>query len=371
VADATVPVALYDPYGLETGAAFLLPDGRGFFLGATGHTAYYTPSGNNSAGAWAAGPDIPNQQGTPDAAGAMMINGKILCAVSPIPTSGNHFPTPTSYYEFNYRTNAFKRVGAPGGGLTSNVPCYYTNMLDLPDGTVLFCLQNSNQYYIYTPDRSALVAGKPTIKKITRKSATYTLTGTKFNGISEGASYGDDWQMNTNYPIVRLASGGNVYYARTFNWNRTGVKTGNLRDTTKFKLPSGLPLGSYALSVIANGISSDTITFTNSATFENEIASTALNPGDDDIVVAQKSELSVYPNPALLQTMIHVSLPTSSHVSLKVFDLNGKEIRTLMNGDMLEGEQVIQFNTTNLPAGMYIIRMVTETEVKNVKLLVR
>jgi hypothetical protein len=123
--------------------------------------------------------------------------------------------------------------------------------------------------------------------------------------------------------------------------------------------------------VIANGISSDTITFTNSATFENEIASTALNPGDDDIVVAQKSELSVYPNPALLQTMIHVSLPTSSHVSLKVFDLNGKEIRTLMNGDMLEGEQVIQFNTTNLPAGMYIIRMVTETEVKNVKLLVR
>src|SRR5204862_2365758 len=58
IADANVPVALYDPYGLETGAALLLPDGRGFFIGSLGHTAYYTPSGNTSPGTWAAGPDI-------------------------------------------------------------------------------------------------------------------------------------------------------------------------------------------------------------------------------------------------------------------------------------------------------------------------
>ncbi len=33
VTDGTVPVSLYDPYGLETGGAVLLPDGRSFFLG--------------------------------------------------------------------------------------------------------------------------------------------------------------------------------------------------------------------------------------------------------------------------------------------------------------------------------------------------
>ncbi|MEO8088625.1 MAG: BNR-repeat neuraminidase N-terminal domain-containing protein, partial [Bacteroidota bacterium] len=39
VTDATVPVALYDPFGDETGGALLLPDGRAFFLGSLGHTA--------------------------------------------------------------------------------------------------------------------------------------------------------------------------------------------------------------------------------------------------------------------------------------------------------------------------------------------
>jgi hypothetical protein len=81
VTDAHVPVALYDGIG-ELGAGFLLPDGRAFFLGGTGHTAFYTPSGITNQGVWAAGPDIPaigtNVQGCPDAPAAMMANGNIL-----------------------------------------------------------------------------------------------------------------------------------------------------------------------------------------------------------------------------------------------------------------------------------------------------
>ena len=113
----------------ETGAGFLLPDGRVFFIGALGHTAYYTPSGTNSPGVWAAGPDIPGAQGTPDAAAAMMVNGRILCAVSPIPTSANHFPAPTAFYEFNYLTNTFTHVNSPMGTSAENISSYITNML--------------------------------------------------------------------------------------------------------------------------------------------------------------------------------------------------------------------------------------------------
>ena len=74
VIDATVSDELYDPYWFETGAGFLLPDGRAFFLGASGHTAYYTPSGNINPGTWSSGPDIPGSYGTVDAPGAMMVN---------------------------------------------------------------------------------------------------------------------------------------------------------------------------------------------------------------------------------------------------------------------------------------------------------
>ena len=43
----------------------------------------------------------------PDAPVAMMVNGKVLLSVSPKPTSSNHFPTPTTFYEFDPATNVF------------------------------------------------------------------------------------------------------------------------------------------------------------------------------------------------------------------------------------------------------------------------
>ncbi len=252
--DGTVPVNVYDPYGDEAGGAFLLPDGRGFFIGSSGHNALYTPSGSTAPGTWVAATDIPGPSGTPDAASAMMVNGKILVAASDLPTSSNHFPSPTSFFEYDYLTNTFTSVGAPGGGTSMPVPSYYTNMLDLPDGNVLFVNQGDNQYYEYAPSGAPLAAGKPTVNTITRIACdTFMATGTLFNGISEGASYGDDWQMESNYPIIRLISGTNVYYCRTKNWNSTGVMRGSAPDTTYFALPAGFPVSSYNLEVVANG----------------------------------------------------------------------------------------------------------------------
>jgi hypothetical protein len=263
VDDGNVPVSLYDSFGFEMGAGFMLPNGNAFFLGSTGHTALYTPTGTTSPGAWTAGPDIPNSQGTPDAAAAMMVNGKILCAVSPLPTSGNHFPTPTLFYEYDPVSNAFTQAGAPGGGIGVNLPSYRITMLDLPDGTVLYASQASSRLYVYQPDGSPLAAGQPTITSITPNiDGSYHLTGTLLNGISEGAAYGDDWQMNSNYPIVRLTdAAGNVHYARTFNWSSTSIMTGNTPETTEFRLPSVLAGGTYSLVVVANGNSSDPVSF--------------------------------------------------------------------------------------------------------------
>ena len=267
VADATVPVALYDSFGDETGGAILLPDGRAFFLGAQGTSAFYTPSGTTSPGTWAVGPTLPNSTGAPDAPMAMMANGKVLCAVSPAPTSSaTLFIPPTYFYEFDYVSNTFTQIHAPGGGLSLNIACYQTNFLDLPDGSVMYAQNqsaNSSNYYIYTPTGAQTAAGKPTITGITQTSCTaYSIAGTKFNGISQGANYGDDWQMSTNYPIIRLTNGSNVYYCRTFNWNSTGVRRGTLADSVQFTLPAGLPIATYSLVVTANGIASDPISFT-------------------------------------------------------------------------------------------------------------
>jgi hypothetical protein len=267
IGDGDLPVALYDDTGGEIGAGILLPDGRAFFLGGTGHTAFYTPSGSTNAGTWTAGPDIPASLATPDAPAAMMVNGKILCAVGPpVTISGGTrtYPSPTSFYEFDPVANTFTAVNGPTG-LTDDIPPFEALMLDLPDGTVLYS-HFANQLYVYQPSGSPLPAAKPTLASLTPNAdGSFHLAGTLFNGISEGAAYGDDAQMAGNYPIVRLTnSAGNIYYARTCHWSSTSVMTGTNEVSTDFTLPPALHVGIYSLMVVANGVSSAPISFTNS-----------------------------------------------------------------------------------------------------------
>lgn len=258
IADANVPVTLYDAAG-EMGGGYLLPNGKVFFVGATGHTAIYTPSGNNNPGSYIAGPDLPDGTGQPDAPGCMMATGNILLAASPL--SAGEYNGPTYFYEYNYLKNSYTRIAAPGGGTSIPSACYQAYMTALPNGQVILGLYEINdQYYVYTPAGygSVVSSGKPAITQVTQNSCNqYTMTGTLFGGISEGSSYGDDAQSFSNYPIVRLTSGSNVYYARTYNWSTRDVQQGTKPATVQFTLPAGLSPGSYTMSVSVNGIPSD------------------------------------------------------------------------------------------------------------------
>jgi hypothetical protein len=260
VADGNLPVAVYG-FGAELGAAFVLPNGKVFQLGATPHTAIYTPGSSlTAAGSWVAGADIPNSLGQVDAPAAMMANGKILCDVGPT----NGFNGPISFFEYDYSANSFAQVNGPTGTTYNDAP-FASSMLDLPDGNILFIGgQGTKSLYVYTPGGTPLAAGKPVINSITQNGdGSFHLTGTGLNGISGGAAYGDDWQMDTSYPLVRLTAGnGNVYYARTFNWNNTTIMTGSKVVTTEFSVPASVPDGSYSLVVIANGNSSSSVSFT-------------------------------------------------------------------------------------------------------------
>jgi len=343
IVDDTLPVSLYDPYGEESGPAFLLPDGRAYFTGALPNTAYYTPSGDTSKGKWSAGPTIPNNLGTPDGSGAMMVNGKILQVFSATPTSAKHFPRPSVFYEFDYLTNTFTQVKAPDGTDTLHGRSADVNMLDLPDGTVLYSNQCSSQCYIYTPDGTPLAAGKPTISKITQNSCTFTITGTNFNGISEGANFGDDWQMSTNRPIIRLQSDSNVYYARTSNWNRTGVQTGSLPDTAEFTLPSNLPTGGYSLVVTANGIASDTVHFDYIKCFV----------GIDE-AQATISSVNIYPNPAADEVTIEYNSTVNGIYKIKITDVLGRMVSEESDA-AVNGVNTHTLALSSISSGLYFI----------------
>ncbi len=64
-----------------------------------------------------------------------------------------------------------------------------------------------------------------------------------------------------------------------------------------------------------------------------------------------------YPNPFNPETTIPFALPKKVKVSLKIFDLLGREVVTLLEEEMGPGEYKIQFEAKDLPSGTYFYRM--------------
>jgi hypothetical protein len=64
-----------------------------------------------------------------------------------------------------------------------------------------------------------------------------------------------------------------------------------------------------------------------------------------------------YPNPFNPSTTITFSLPRSASTSLKVYDMLGREVATLVNGYTTSGTHEIQFNATNLASGVYFYKL--------------
>jgi len=66
-----------------------------------------------------------------------------------------------------------------------------------------------------------------------------------------------------------------------------------------------------------------------------------------------------YPNPFNPTTTIEFSLPQSGFVSLRVFDLLGQEIATLVNEEKAAGSYRATFDASNLPSGTYFYALKT------------
>jgi hypothetical protein len=64
-----------------------------------------------------------------------------------------------------------------------------------------------------------------------------------------------------------------------------------------------------------------------------------------------------YPNPFNPSTAINFSLAVDSKVSLKIFDVLGQEVATLVNGQMTSGPQKVSFDASSLNSGVYFYRI--------------
>ncbi len=78
-----------------------------------------------------------------------------------------------------------------------------------------------------------------------------------------------------------------------------------------------------------------------------------------------------YPNPFNPTTNINYKIPEASQVTLKVYDLLGREVATLVNGRVSAGQHQVSFDASNLSSGIYIyeLRSGDYTEIKKMTLI--
>ncbi|MFO7444756.1 MAG: T9SS type A sorting domain-containing protein [Ignavibacteriaceae bacterium] len=67
-----------------------------------------------------------------------------------------------------------------------------------------------------------------------------------------------------------------------------------------------------------------------------------------------------FPNPFNPSTIIKYYIPRLSYVTLKIFDITGREVITLINQEQSPGVYIIQFNSDNLSGGTYFYRLNAE-----------
>lgn len=273
----------------EIGPEVLRYDGTVLALGGNGHNVVY----DTKTGTWSAAPDLPvvggQQLAVADGPGALLPNGNVLFAAAP--GFGN---PPASFWEWD-GASFTPTAATPNAGRNSS---YEEALLVLPTGEIL-ATDYSPSVQIYTPAPGHPDNAVPVITEVPQLidsatgrvtephrplapatdgagdqargvaeralatldiGRTYLLTGDRLNGLTQGAYYGDDEQMYTNYPLVRVTNTTthHVRYCRTHEHSSRSIAP-DTHSTTQFDIPADAEPGLATLEVIANGIASPTL----------------------------------------------------------------------------------------------------------------
>ncbi len=100
------------------------------------------------------------------------------------------------------------------------------------------------------------------------------------------------------------------------------------------------------------------------------LAMTLAAPVRDTSLTANSFQLQQnYPNPFNLSTQISYTLTSASRVNLKIYDILGREVATLVNGNEDPGSYIVTFNGAGFASGVYFCRLMAEGRVAVMKML--
>jgi len=108
----------------------------------------------------------------------------------------------------------------------------------------------------------------------------------------------------------------------------------------------------------------------NDGTISGAIWAPGITPVEEDVKFADSYSLSQnYPNPFNPRTTIRFQLPISGQVSLRVYDILGNEVATLVNEEKNAGNYQVDFYSEGLSSGIYFYKLQADGFVETKKLI--
>ncbi len=249
--------------------------------------------------------------------------------------------------------------GASSSVPESNIGAFNISM----NGTLVLAVKGSNGIYRSTNDGSTwTLTNFPQSQRVyslTVASNNYIFAGTKeyYDGMYKSTDDGSTWQKITSLPqnIEYSSNGistsdGKIYIGVL----GVGVYCSSDFGETWFLYNQGFQnLFGFSL---AEGIDG-TIYATSGAGVYKSTGTTSV---DDENLMPNSFNLKQnFPNPFNPSTSIQYTVGNKQFVSLKVYDVLGNEVATLVNEEQQAGVHSINFNSAHLSSGVYFYRLET------------
>lgn len=186
-------------------------------------------------------------------------------------------------------------------------------------------------------------------------------------------------------------------FCLTAGWNLIGSITNPVATTSITSIPGGIVTSEFygynnnyfVTSTIEAGkgywvkVNQEGSLILSTSTEKNIVARIKIVPTSEQPPPAPTGEISDiksqipnkyaleqnYPNPFNPVTIINYQLPVDSWVTIKVFNILGQEVTTLVNEEQSAGYKSVKFDGTNLPSGVYFYKIQAGGYVFNKKLL--
>ena len=149
----------------------------------------------------------------------------------------------------------------------------------------------------------------------------------------------------------------------SYQWTKDGysIAGANTRTLQFFNL-SFMDAGSYRAKVVVN----------DSLLYSRTIVVSAVSDIADETIYPSEFMLKQnYPNPFNPGTVIQFWLPETGFIEGVVYDIHGREIKTLVNGIKSAGSHKIEFNAERLASGVYFFRLQYDNHFSAIKMILK